>query len=399
MMLKKSVLLILIFVLVSVAGCALPLPFKKTTDTTSIPPLEDVIANVSRAVVRVITSTASGTGMVIDEAGYILTNEHVISGYSSVTVVFSDGSQVKGSVLGYDANIDLAVIKVINSGLTAVHFGDSNTAKAGQEVVALGYPLDLTGSVTVTKGIVSAIQSDGIQTDVAVNAGNSGGPLINRNGDVIGIMYMRYVGSSSAPIEGIGFAIPINTAISIIPTLKQGYSNTTSQTTYAISPTTVPNVTVKVPTTVYSPPVTIIVPSTTVTQTTTHTVTAIATTTLPPTTVYPPPTTVYYTRTQVVPSITTTPYSGTPDTIIFSFSGTNNMTLPNFVINSTCRLVYTADWTGTFYTYLSNASVLDTHVTAGQSYETYLNGFKGSYAFQVFGVPNDGHWTLTVYPA
>ena len=168
-----------------------------------------------------------GTGIILSEDGYIVTNNHVISGASAVKVSLMDGTEYSAAIVGADATTDLAVIKVDATGLTAAAFGSSDTLLVGETVVAIGNPLgsDLAGSVT--SGIVSAvnreISTNGysqryIQTDAAINPGNSGGALVNINGEVIGIntlkSYLAGYDDYGVPIgtEGIGFAIPINTA-------------------------------------------------------------------------------------------------------------------------------------------------------------------------------------------
>ena len=160
-----------------------------------------------------------GSGFIINEDGYVVTNYHVINGAQEVKVIFSDGKEVNAKVVNYDAERDIAVIKITDDvkmpGIAQL--GDSSTVKAGEEVIAIGNPLGKEFSSTVTKGIVSSPNRkmktengnvlDYIQTDAAINPGNSGGPLINSKGEVIGINTAKKVGED---IEGIGFAIPIN---------------------------------------------------------------------------------------------------------------------------------------------------------------------------------------------
>lgn len=160
-----------------------------------------------------------GSGFIINEEGYVVTNYHVINGAQEVKVIFSDGKEVNAKVINYDPERDIAVIKITDDvkmpGIAEL--GDSSTVKAGEEVIAIGNPLGKEFSSTVTKGIVSSPNRkmktengnvlDYIQTDAAINPGNSGGPLINSKGEVIGINTAKKVGED---IEGIGFAIPIN---------------------------------------------------------------------------------------------------------------------------------------------------------------------------------------------
>jgi putative serine protease PepD len=172
--------------------------------------------------------TAEGTGFVYDTKGDIVTNEHVVDGASSVTVKFSDGSTAKGTIVGTDIKTDLAVVHVdvSSSKLVPLALGDSSAVQLGDPVLAIGNPFGLDG--TVTSGIVSALDRqidapDGtpiegaIQTDAAINHGNSGGPLLDMQGRVIGIT--SQIQSESGGNEGVGFAIPSNTVRSIVSQL------------------------------------------------------------------------------------------------------------------------------------------------------------------------------------
>ena len=181
------------------------------------------------------TSAASGSGFIISKDGYILTNHHVIEGSSAITVSFYDGTSKEASLIGYDANNDIAVLKVDAKDLTPVVLGDSANTNVGDTVVAIGNPLgELTFSLTA--GAVSALERDVttssgvtmelIQTDCAINSGNSGGALFNLYGEVIGITNAKYSTSSNseASIDNIGFAIPINNVRTIVESLIQnGY--------------------------------------------------------------------------------------------------------------------------------------------------------------------------------
>ena len=175
------------------------------------------------------TQPASGSGFIFSDDGYILTNYHVISGASSVTVTMYDGSTYDAVIVGYDASNDIAVLKIEATGLTPVVLGDSDTINVGDTVVAIGNPLgELTFSLT--SGVVSALDrevtfSDGtrmdlIQTDCAINSGNSGGALFNLYGEVIGITNAKFSSSGSgASIDNIGFAIPLNTVRDIVASI------------------------------------------------------------------------------------------------------------------------------------------------------------------------------------
>ncbi len=168
--------------------------------------------------------TAQGTGFVYDSKGDIVTNDHVISGSSSVSVKLSDGSSYKATVVGSDPSTDLAVLHINapSSKLVPLALADSSKVSIGDGVVAIGNPFGLDGSVT--SGIVSAINREivapdntpiegAIQTDAAINHGNSGGPLLNLQGDVIGIT--SQIQSDSGGNDGVGFAVPSNTVTSI----------------------------------------------------------------------------------------------------------------------------------------------------------------------------------------
>ena len=186
------------------------------------------------------TATASGSGIIISEDGYILTNNHVVSSSSSesnsyyqiseatkVTVtLFNDETEYEAKIVGQDEQTDLAVIKIEKTGLTKAEFADSDDVKVGEFAMAVGNPVNMTS--TVTTGIISAVNrkitdSDGktytcIQTDAAINSGNSGGALVNSEGKVIGINTLKLSGTG---IEGIGFAIPINSTTDITSQLIQ----------------------------------------------------------------------------------------------------------------------------------------------------------------------------------
>ncbi len=191
---------------------------------------------------------ALGTGFVVSEDGYILTNAHVVSqsgqGVSTVTVTFkgegAQGAQVEGVVLGADESTDVALIKVDPSqtpALVPIPLGDSSKVTVGEAVVAIGNPLGLDFSLS--SGVVSATDrqlqspngatiSGGIQTDAAINSGNSGGPLINASGQVIGIN--EQIASQGGGNEGIGFAVPINTAVQVMEQIKAGTLQQQTQT-------------------------------------------------------------------------------------------------------------------------------------------------------------------------
>ena len=173
-------------------------------------------------------STGVGTGIIVDSNGYILTNSHVISDgqAKTVNVLFSDGSTIDGEVYWYDSQLDLAIVKVNKTGLTAAQLGDSDKVQIGDISVAIGNPYGLDLAGTVTQGIISGLDrtistsettmTGLIQTDASINSGNSGGPLLNSSGQVIGINTAK-----ASEGEGLGFAIPINTAKPIIESIIQ----------------------------------------------------------------------------------------------------------------------------------------------------------------------------------
>lgn len=165
-----------------------------------------------------------GSGVIVDERGYILTNNHVAGGQANtITVSLIDGRTVKGRTIWADPTLDLAIVKIdITDNLTVAKFGDSKAIAIGQNAIAIGNPLGLRFQRSVTAGIISALNrtieledgtymDDLIQTDASINPGNSGGPLINGNGEVIGINTIKVTTA-----EGMGFAIPINVAKPII---------------------------------------------------------------------------------------------------------------------------------------------------------------------------------------
>jgi putative serine protease PepD len=176
-------------------------------------------------------SEAEGSGFVLDKKGYIATNQHVVDGASSITVTFSDGSKASAKVVGTDTSTDVAVIKVdvAASRLRPLTLADSSGVQVGDGVVAIGSPFGLEG--TVTTGVVSALSrtikapnnftiSGAIQTDAAINHGNSGGPLLNSSGQVVGIN--AQIESDSGGNDGVGFAIPSSTVRTVAQQLISG---------------------------------------------------------------------------------------------------------------------------------------------------------------------------------
>ena len=232
-------------------------PEARISDAPSSPSLRpggnvivDAVGKVGPAVVRIDTTTrvinpigglfgqgpsiqqqqGLGSGFITRSDGVILTNAHVVEGASAVTVTLPDGRTFKGTVLGGEPLTDVAVVKVVASKLPVAPLGDSAKVRPGEWAIAIGNPLGLDN--TVTAGIISAIQRTNavgegqrvpyIQTDAAVNPGNSGGPLINDRGEVIGVN----TAIRQAPGAGLSFAIPINTAREIAAQIVQrGYAS------------------------------------------------------------------------------------------------------------------------------------------------------------------------------
>ena len=215
-------------------------PAANTTSTSNTgTTAESIYTQVSPGVVTITTSVTgrfgqsgqgTGSGIVLDSKGNVLTNNHVVAGAQSITVTFSDGSTAPATVVGTNSNDDLAVIHVSVSAskLHPVTLGNSDSVQVGDAVYAIGAPFGLSGSFT--QGVVSNLHQSGamtgsslsnlIQTDAAINPGNSGGPLVNAQGEVVGIN-----NSIESPVNGnvgIGFAIPINTVKADLTALEGG---------------------------------------------------------------------------------------------------------------------------------------------------------------------------------
>ena len=199
--------------------------------------LQEIYRRCIGSVVSIVTVTpsgkASGTGIIMSEDGYVITNHHVIESAQAVSVLTADSQEYTASVVGSDETSDLAVLKIEAEGLQAAEFGDSSVLQVGDSVAAIGDPLGTALRGTMTDGIVSAINRDLtvndrtmslIQTNAALNNGNSGGPLINCYGQVIGINTMKLRSYYSTTAEGLGFAIPMAVAKPILEELMEnGY--------------------------------------------------------------------------------------------------------------------------------------------------------------------------------
>jgi putative serine protease PepD len=203
-----------------------------------------VVAKVEPAVVSIQASTnqgpfsgtAAGSGIILTSDGEVLTNAHVVNGASSITVTLNGQSQARAATLvGIDTSNDLALLKINGaSNLPTVSLGKSSDVAVGDDAVAIGNALALQGGPTVTKGIISALNRDLgtnsgemsglIQTDASISSGNSGGPLVNAAGQVIGINTAVAASSQTTTAENIGFAIPIDKAMTIVAQLRAGGS-------------------------------------------------------------------------------------------------------------------------------------------------------------------------------
>lgn len=218
---------------------------KSNSGTVQVSDISDIVEKCKDSVVEITTESVSsgnsifgqyvsqgaGSGVIISKDGYIVTNNHVVSGATSLKVTTTDGTEYDASVVGKDSQTDLAVIKVDANNLQAATLGDSDILQVGDPAIAIGNPLGELGG-TVTTGIISAtdrqITIDDetmtlLQTDAAINPGNSGGGLFNADGNLIGIVNAK---ESSTGIEGLGFAIPITPAQDIITELMENGSVT-----------------------------------------------------------------------------------------------------------------------------------------------------------------------------
>ena len=220
---------------------------------TATPTVTELVKNVERGVVQILTrsgsSTGYGTGFIIDSDGRVVTNEHVVEGFQSVTVRMLDGTEYQASVLGVDANADLAVVDISGgSNFQVLPFGDSSHAQPGDSVIAIGYPLlvhQLGQPMTVTDGILSTRRPNLAQTGVeylqhtaVINPGNSGGPLFNSVGQVIGVnTLIQTTDPYGNPVSGVYLAVAINELKSRLESLKSGGNVPSVTPTPSASPT------------------------------------------------------------------------------------------------------------------------------------------------------------------
>jgi len=221
-MLRNTIIVASIFCLILFGGCSQETNGNSENGGVSPEPdngaelsIAEIVNLLEPSVVRIETTTGSGSGFIISRSGRVLTNEHVVSGYTIVKVTLIDGETYDGVVIKTDKGMDLAIVALIGAplDLTTTSLGVSGDLDIGEGVVTIGYALGLEGQVSFSAGIVSAMRDIAdlqfIQTDAAINPGNSGGPLVNLRGEVIGINSYKYVHES---VEGMGLAIPIDAA-------------------------------------------------------------------------------------------------------------------------------------------------------------------------------------------
>jgi putative serine protease PepD len=193
---------------------------------TARPDTEAAARQILPSVVQVVAGRGSGSGFVIDDAGHVITNYHVVEGATAVSLVLDGGRRVSAQVVGGDQDEDIAVLRVSGNAPAAAQLGRSASLRIGQPVIAVGSPLGLSG--TVTAGIVSAVDRTSrlggasrpmVQTDASINPGNSGGPLVDLQGRVVGVNTAIATTSARAGNIGIGFAVPIDRAVQVAQTI------------------------------------------------------------------------------------------------------------------------------------------------------------------------------------
>ena len=230
-----------------------PAPTPSPTPKPTVGPqtsLTEMVRRARGAVVRIVTRDGVGSGAIFDtegSTGYIITNQHVVDDNSRVTVTVNDLTQYNGSVLGVDTVRDLAVVSICCGRFETLSFGNAHLLQSGDEVVTMGYALGLQGEATVTKGIVSAVRyssshkSEVIQTDAALNPGNSGGPMLSLSGDILGINTFGLEQTESGrTVQGLSFAISATTVKEQIPALRSGASTPVPTPTPTPRPTPTP---------------------------------------------------------------------------------------------------------------------------------------------------------------
>jgi len=200
-----------------------PAPAKRVALSNS-----DIIKKIKPAAVYIETTEGAGSGMIIDANGYILTNAHVVWDVSAAKIKLSDGRSLSAEVIGRDEIVDLAILKIVGTNFSKVTLGNSDNVVQGDDVFTLGYPFGLEGDVSFKEGTISRRISDGdatyLETSAEIHPGNSGGPLVNKYGEVVGVNTASY-GQSIKGVnigETIKLAIPVNVAKNLIPELKAG---------------------------------------------------------------------------------------------------------------------------------------------------------------------------------
>lgn len=198
----------------------------------------DIIKKIKPAAVYIETTKGAGSGMIIDANGYILTNAHVVWDVSAAKIKLSDGRSLSAEVIGRDEIVDLAILKIVGTNFVKVTLGNSDNVVQGEDVFTLGYPFGLEGDVSFKEGTISRRISDGdatyLETSAEIHPGNSGGPLVNKYGEIIGVNTASY-GQSIKGVnvgETIKLAIPVNVAKNLIPELKSGRKIVIDHTQY-----------------------------------------------------------------------------------------------------------------------------------------------------------------------
>lgn len=210
-----------------------PAPAKRIALSNS-----DIIKKIKPAAVYIETTEGAGSGMIIDANGYILTNAHVVWDVSAAKIKLSDGRSLSAEVIGRDEIVDLAILKIVGTNFSKVTLGNSDNVVQGDDVFTLGYPFGLEGDVSFKEGTISRRISDGdatyLETSAEIHPGNSGGPLVNKYGEVVGVNTASY-GQSIKGVnigETIKLAIPVNVAKNLIPELKAGRKIVIDHTQY-----------------------------------------------------------------------------------------------------------------------------------------------------------------------
>ncbi len=191
---------------------------------TEVPSEANAAERLLPSVVRVSTDTGMGSGVIVAE-GLVITNRHVVEDGTTVTVQPRGGKEISATVLAKNSMLDVALLRATGVDAPAAALADLSRMKAGESVLAIGYPLDLKGDPTVTRGLFSAVRigeplpGEWVQTDAAVNPGNSGGPLANLRGEVVGLITLRKLSDSVTPVEGINFALSASSLRDALPAM------------------------------------------------------------------------------------------------------------------------------------------------------------------------------------